>query len=182
MDKEALLDYLKTIDFLLTCPVELCVYGSGALILLDEPGRTSLDLDVAAPYSSADYGKLEAAAGDAGLPINPPEDHQGEHIEWVGPLRLCLAPPEVAGEVRLWQGKELSVKTVRPAHLVASKLIRYDEADQSDILFLCRSSGLTHADIAGAARQLPEPFANDTIVLENLANLKADLAMWLGEV
>lgn len=182
MDKKALIAYLGKIDSFLTCPVDLCIYGSGALILLDEPGRTSLDLDVAAPYSSADYAELEAAACEAGLPVNPPEDHQGEHIEWVGPLRLCLAPPEVAGELPLWQGKTLSVKTVRPAHLVASKLIRYDEADQSDILFLCRSSGLKHADIAEAVRQLPAPFANDAIVLENLANLKADLVMWLGDV
>ncbi len=39
----------------------LYIYGSAVCILLDEPERTSLDIDVAAPYSDADYGAIVRA-------------------------------------------------------------------------------------------------------------------------
>jgi hypothetical protein len=44
MDKAALLAYLTGIDRRLQTPATLCIYGSGACLLLDEPGRITLDL------------------------------------------------------------------------------------------------------------------------------------------
>jgi hypothetical protein len=65
----------------------LCLWER-RFVLMDEPGRTSLALDIASPYSIADYTDLEQAAKIAGLPLNPPEDYQGDHIEWIPALRL----------------------------------------------------------------------------------------------
>jgi hypothetical protein len=53
MDKKELVSYLEKIDQALQHPSSLCVYGSAAFILLDEPDRTSLDIDIAGPYSQA---------------------------------------------------------------------------------------------------------------------------------
>jgi hypothetical protein len=55
MDKSRLLAYLEALDEALAEETELVVYGSAAFILLDEDGRTSLDIDVAAPYSRVNY-------------------------------------------------------------------------------------------------------------------------------
>lgn len=75
----------------------LHIYGSAAFMLLDEPERTSLDIDVAAPYSVVDEGDLRRAAA-----------------------------------------------------------------------------------IEAAVEELPEPFNNDALVLENLENFKVDIMLWGG--
>src|SRR5216684_2728897 len=111
MNKQELLCYLERLDAALVSEAALCVYGSGAFILLDEPDRTSLDLDVAGPYSRADFGDFQRAAKKAGLPVNPDEFTQTDHIEWVSAARLCLPKPDPATEIVLWQGRKLSIRT-----------------------------------------------------------------------
>lgn len=178
VDKAKLVVYLERIDRELKHPATLCVYGSAAYILLDEPDRTSLDVDIAAPYSNADYADFSRAAAAAGLPVNPDEHYAGEHIEWIAGLRLCLPPPSPETDITLWQGRLLTLKTVAIEQLVASKLIRYDEIDQSDIRYLMAQRRMGYGRIEAAARLLPDPFDRDPVVLENLRNLKTDMEMW----
>lgn len=178
MNKQELLSYLSKIDAALKRDSTLCVYGSAAFILLDEEDRTSLDIDVAAPYSDVDFDDLKQAAEKAGLSINPDEAGSSEHIEWISPLRLCLSRPDPETEILLWSGKKLKVKTVSSADLVASKLIRYDEIDQSDIQYLCTQTRMDFESIEAAVKSLPAPFDRDVILLENLRNLESDLQMW----
>jgi hypothetical protein len=180
MDKSELILYLEKIDRALNSDVTLYVLGGAALILLDEPDRTSLDVDVAAPYSEADFGDLEQAALAAGLPVNPSEHTSSEHIEWIAPLRLCLPKPDPDTDMTLWQGGKLTVKTVCLPGLIASKLIRYDEIDQADILYLCSSRTVEHSDVEAAVRTLPPAFRKDPVVLDNLENLKVDMGLWKG--
>ncbi len=80
MNKIELLAYLEKIDEALTRPAMLYIYGSAVCILLDQPDRTSLDVDVAAPYSDVAYGDLVQAAEQAGIPVNPPEETSANHI------------------------------------------------------------------------------------------------------
>ena len=110
MDKKELISYLEQIDQRLNGPTSLCVYGSAAFILLDEPDRTSLGIDVAGPYSQADLGELRQAAERAGLPFNPEESSRSGHLEWIPGLRLCLAAPQPESEILLWSGRYLTVK------------------------------------------------------------------------
>jgi len=49
MNKSELIDYLEGIDGGLKQPAMLYIYGGAVCILLDEPDRTSLDIDVAGP-------------------------------------------------------------------------------------------------------------------------------------
>ena len=178
MNKSELVNYLERIDGALRGAATLYIYGSAAYILLDEPDRTSLDIDVAGPYSQADEADVRQAAGAAGVPVNPGEDYGGDHIKWVGPLRLCLQPPVAGSEVTLWRGTKLQLQTGPVADLVASKLIRYDEIDRSDVQYLVTQSRTPFRDVEEAARRLPAPFARDPLVLENLENFRADMAMW----
>ncbi|NQU10328.1 hypothetical protein HQ590_06035 [bacterium] len=181
MNKAELLGYLERIDHALSKPATLTVYGSAPCILLDEPERTSLDVDVAGPYSAVDLVDLQRAAQAAGLPVNPATDYQGDHLEWILAPRLCLPPPSPASAVVLWQGQRLTVRTVAIPELIASKLIRYDPVDQADVRYLCTLARVPFDAIQTAARSLPPPFNQDTIVRENLRNLNADMQMWQGQ-
>ncbi len=178
MNKHELVNHLARIDGALQGPAILYIYGSAACILLDEPDRTSLDIDVAGPYSQADEADVRQAAAIAGVPVNPSDDFMGDHIEWVGPLRLCLRPPVAGSEVTLWQGTKLCLQTGPVVDLVASKLIRYDEIDRSDVQYLLTQSRALFSDIEEAAGRLPSPFARDPLVRDNLENLRSDMAMW----
>jgi|ERR1051326_4134858 hypothetical protein len=181
MNQSQLLSYLTRMDEALRQDTMLTVYGSAAFILLGEEDRTSLDIDVAAPYCRVDFSDLQQAAAIAGLPVNPPETHAGDHIEWILPLRLCLPAPRPETELVLWHGRKLTVRTVSPAELIASKLIRYDEIDQSDIQYLCAQREIGFSEIEAAVRSLPSPFNDDAVIHENLKNLRMDLSVWKGK-
>ncbi len=178
MNKTELITYLEKIDSALCDHATLHIYGSGACMLLDEPDRTSLDLDIAGPYSAVDEIDLRDAAESAGLPVNPPENYQGNHIEWIGSLRLCLQPPTENNTIILWQGRKLKIVTASIPALVASKLIRYDEIDQGDIRYLLSQGHFSYSEIRNAALRLPPQFAADHVVKDNLLNLKTDMEIW----
>lgn len=181
MDKDRLVEYFAQVDERLTQPAELMIYGSAAFILLDEEARTSLDLDVAGPYSKLNYEEFRQVSRQAGLEVNPSPLDAGEHVEWISGARLCLAPPESAGTLTLWQGRRLVVQTVSAPDLVASKLIRYDLVDQSDVRYLVSQMKVSHAEISAAVGRLPSGFRNDASVRENLANLNEDMRLWTAK-
>ena len=178
MDRDTLIQYLKTLDANLKKPAKLYIYGSAALMLLEEEMRISLDIDVAAPYSEVDFADFQHACESAGIPLNPSADYASEHIEWIGPLRLCLPKPDPKTDLMLWRGAKLAVHTASPAKLAASKLVRYDETDQTDIHFLCFQFRLDFDQICRAVEVLPPPFNTDILVLENLENLRIDMQQW----
>jgi len=178
MDKRKLVQHLETIDRLLTKEATLCIYGSAPFILLDEEARASLDIDVARPYSKADWDDFRRAADEAGLKVDPEETYPGDHVELVSIARLCLPPPQAADELILWRGRKLTVVTVSPAQLVASKLIRYDEMDQADICYLCSAMKISFSDIQEAVAKLPRQFKQDPILLDNLESLRTDMDLW----
>jgi hypothetical protein len=178
MDARELRKYLEDLDACLEGDAVLVIYGSAAFMLLGEVGRTSLDIDVAGPYCILSYPDLEQAARKAGLEVDPDESYPGDHIEWVRAPRLCLPGPQESTSQVLWRGKRLTVTTVSPAELVASKLIRYDEIDAGDVRFLCIEARVPFADVKDAVGRLPPAFRDDPVLRENLASLEADMASW----
>ena len=178
MNKVTILQKFAIIDENLRSSARLCLYGSGAFILLDEEDRTSLDLDIAGPYSKVDFSDFENAAKEAGLEINPEETTDKDHIEWISVVRLCLADPSITESMILWEGEKLTIFTVSPQDLIASKLIRYDEIDQSDINYLVFQMNVSFESIAKAVTRLPDSFREDVMIQENLANLKQDIVLW----
>ncbi len=150
-------------------------------MLLGEELRTSLDIDVAGPYCSGRVLEFRKAAEAAGLPIDPDPSFRGNHIEWVGPLRLALPKPDPTSDMVLWQGDHLTVRSVSPAHLIASKLIRYDESDMADIRFIVENAGVSYSDILESVKNLPARFGKDPVLIDNLENLKLDMQIWREE-
>jgi hypothetical protein len=182
MDKAEITRFLAALDSHLSAPSTLYIYGSAVVILLDAPDRTSLDIDVAGPYSRIDQAALQRAAEQVRMPVNPEPAYDGPHIEWVGPLRLCLPPPrQPEGGLLLWQGTKLHVRTGNVEELVASKLIRYDATDRADVQFLHAQFRFSAESVQDAVGRLPHPFRDDALVRENLANLLLDMQVWRGE-
>jgi hypothetical protein len=183
VDKNEIVAYLTRLDRELRAPAVLYLYGSAVAILLDAPDRTSLDIDVAGPYSSGNMAEIARASERAGLPVNPEPTYSGNHVEWVGPLQLCLPPP---GEDRqgllLWQGEKVTVRSGSIVDWVASKLIRYDETDRADVQYVYAQFSFAWDAVRDAAARLPEPFKTDSVVMENLSNLKTDMLLWQGVI
>ncbi len=179
MNVITLREHLERLDTVLSEPARLCIYGSAAVMLMGEEDRFSMDIDVAGPYSQVNERSLAEAALKIGLPVNPAVDFPGDHIEWVGPGRLCLVPPSSVSAVVLWQGKQLTIFTLPPADLIASKLIRYDPTDQADIQFLMIHTRTKFEDAAQAVERLPDSFRNDSLVRDNLNNLQRDAQRWM---
>jgi len=180
MNKNQLVAYFESIDAALQEEAMLYIYGSAAFMLLDEPERTSLDIDVAAPYCQVNERGFREIASAAGLPVNPEPDTTGDHIEWISSLRLCLPKPAANSDIVLWRGHHLTVKTGAVPALIASKLVRYDAIDRSDVQYLLAQHPVVFNDVATAVRSLPPPFHQDVVVLENLENLRNDMAIWIG--
>ena len=178
MNASTLREHLGRLDAALGEPARLCIYGSAALMLMGEEDRFSVDVDIAGPYSTVNERALAAAARQIGLPVNPAEDFPTDHLEWVGPTRLCLAAPTAETAVVLWQGSRLTLFTLPPADLVASRLIRYDPTDQADIQFLVIHLRVRFDVVAQAVNRLPATFRDDALVRENLENLRRDLQRW----
>ena len=178
MDKRRILEIFASIDSYLQSSAKLCIYGSGAFILLDEEERISLDIDIAAPYSTVDYSDLCRATEMSGLAINPEVGTTEDHIEWISIVRLCLADPATTESIVLWQGSKLTIFTVSPADLVASKLIRYDDIDKSDIHYLTFQMNITFKAVEDAVTRLPNQFRDDVVIKENLLNFKQDMKLW----
>ena len=180
MDSKKLIDYLETIDSYLSGEVVIYLYGSCAQMLLGEELRTSLDIDIAGPYCSGRLQEFRTAAEKAGLPINPGVSYQGDHIEWIGPLRLALPKPDSESDIVLWQGDRLTVRSVSPAHLIASKLIRYDASDMADIRFVIENARISYTEVCASVDELPKQFRNDPVLKDNLKSLKSDMMIWEG--
>ena len=149
-------EYFVRLDALVAPGTVLYVYGGAAVALLGSGIRTTMDVDVAEPYSHFDRTAFAVASAEAGLPVNPGLDYDAAFLELVGALRLCVPEPtaEQPGLV-LFSGRNLTVRTGSAADLIASKLVRYDEQDQQDIQFLLKAGGVSLAAVRESVSRLP---------------------------
>jgi len=172
-------EYFATLDPLVRPGTTLFVFGGVAVALMGSRIRTTMDVDVAEPFSSLDRAAFPAASAEAGLPVNPGLDYDAAFLELIGPFRLAMPVPDAAHPgMELYRGKNLVVRTGSAADIVASKLVRYDEQDQQDIQFLMGEGGATLEAVREAVSRLQPKFRDDALVLENLKNLEADAAVW----
>ena len=172
-------EYFARLDALVAPGTVLYVYGGAAVALLGSGIRTTMDVDVAEPYSHFDRKAFAAASAQAGLPVNPGADYDAAFLELVGALRLCVPEPTADKPgLEIFKGANLMVRTGSAADLIASKLVRYDEQDQQDIQFLLKAGAVALAAVRESVSRLPAAFREDALVRENLENLERDMKMW----
>ena len=179
VNEAVLREYFTRLDPLVKPGTMLYVFGGGAVALLGAKIRTTVDLDVAAPYSNFSDAEFAKASAEAGLPVNPHLGYQGAYVEFVENRMLALPLPASPDNVEvLFSGENLTVKTGSPADLVASKLCRYDEQDLADVQFLVRECGAKIEEVRAAVERMPQRMRDDVLVQENLKNLETDIAIW----
>lgn len=179
VNRATIAEYFVRLDELVASGTELYIYGGAAVAALGADIRTTMDIDVAEPYSRFDHNAFPVASAKAGLPVNPPEDYDAAFLEMVGAFRLCVPEPTIerSGQI-VFKGANLTVRTGSVADLVASKLIRYDEQDQQDIQFLLGNGRATLDEIRESVGRLPPTFRDDPLVRDNLSNLETDMRIW----
>ena len=179
VNRTTIAEYFGRLDGLVASGTILYIYGGAAVAALGANIRTTMDIDVAEPYSRFDRTTFPAASAEAGLPVNPSDDYDAAFLELVGAFRLCVPAPtdEKPGQI-VFKGVNLTVRTGSVADLIASKLIRYDEQDQQDVQFLLGNGRATMDEIRESVGRLPPTFRDDPLVRDNLDNLETDMKIW----
>lgn len=163
LDLESLRGVLELIDRHLEGEVRLCLIGSGATILLGQPDRGTEDLDAWARASRFGEAELRRAVEKAGLGFDPRgEFPQAPYLQVIHPGIVQVpgydpAKGEWFGkeETVAWQGERLTVTTPPPEALIASKLVRGEDRDFEDCLWLMAAKDVGAASILAAVRRLP---------------------------
>ena len=176
----SLTEYFSRLDELVPADTVLYLYGGAAVIMYGATIRTTLDVDIAAPYSRINPARFVEWSDMAGIPVNPPEFDNGICVEFVQANRLSLPVPrnEANDSVSVFTGRNLTVLAASPVDIIASKLVRYNEHDQQDIQYLIIAGRVEYKAICEAVSRLPPLFRGDVFVHENLENLKSDMEIW----
>jgi len=158
----------------------LMIIGSVIGIFAGQPERTSIDLDVWKPKSRYQLQALKKAVEEAGLLFDPKSA-----LEPDTPY-LQLVEPGVAeiGEFEkpevLEQFQALTLERPPIANLVAAKLIRAEEKDLQDIVFLIQKYRPSEEDIKNAIHSMPrearEKARENMVYLSTMGSNEIDLS------
>ena len=181
LNGEQLKALLERIDANLAAPGVICLIGSGATLLLGQQARQTDDLDVWARASRMVMANLEDAAEAAGVSFDPKDElpsvpyiqvvHPGivQVPGWNPETRQWLGEPERT----VWAGKMLTVTVPPPSIIAASKLLRGDDRDFEDCLWLMAAHAIDAEEISRAIKTLPrEPRRRAAENLEMLSLLR----------
>lgn len=142
----------------------ICLIGSAATILMGQQNRNTEDIDVWQRASRFQDRILRKAVEDAGLLFDPKDDEPGlPYIQVIHPgiVQVPGYNPETGlwlGDRKaetVWQGEMLTV-TIPPAEaIIASKMIRFEDRDITDSIWLMAARAVDAKAVIRAIRQLP---------------------------
>ena len=183
VDRKELKALLSKIDANLSSPGTICLIGSGATILLGQVSRQTDEIDVWTRASRVAMDDLRQVSETAGLGFDPKEEfpplpyvqivHPGivQVPGWDADKREWMGEPER----EVWKGERLTVTVPPPSVLVASKLVRGDDRDFEDCLWLMAAHGLDAPAVLEAVKALPRhPRRKATDNLEILGIMHPD--------
>lgn len=181
LDGKELSSLLRRIDENLDSPGTICLIGSGATILLGQPVRQTDDIDVWARASRVALDDLRRAVEASGLGFDPKDEFPAlPYLQIVYP-GIVQVPGWDAGkrewfgeaEREVWSGEKLTVTVPPPRIIAASKLVRGDDRDLEDCLWLMAAHGIGAKDIMAAIKGLPrDPREKATENLDILSIMK----------
>ena len=143
------------------------IIGAWPVIEAGMPGRTSLDLDVWAPGSKVDRSALRAACATAGLDFDPINETERPYLQLIRPGIVEL-PEHLPQDADTWGG--LTITVPPPAALAAAKLIRAEDKDIADVIFLCSKHGIGREAVSSYVEKIADPAKRET-ARENLVYL-----------
>jgi hypothetical protein len=159
----SLLELFKRIDENLLKDVFLCIIGSSAAILMGQQERRTEYVDVWRQASAFDLDVFVKAVEGAGLLWEPKDEFpKGEFLQLVNPgvvqvpgwdplTRMWFGKKQDP----LWKGKLLTVTSPPPESIMASKLLKFNERDLQDCIWMLENLNVSDDDVATALRWLP---------------------------
>jgi len=138
-------------------PVDLVLFGGGAMVLAYRSQRSTEDLDILIDESQlriyADHG-----FGDVIEATNRELEPRGFYIRHLwSPAQEVLVQgwQERLTPIEAWWGNPLlQFRAISPIDMIASKLPRFDEIDREDIRFLITAGWVSKENLKALASQL----------------------------
>lgn len=168
IDRGALIELFERIDDALEAPQTICVIGAAAILGFGHVERQTRDIDVWRPASVINDRELTRAARTADVEIDRGgELPEGVYIQIINPGIVQL-PPFADGrwatgeaKVDVWRGTKLTVESPPASIVAAARLVRGDDRDIDDCVFLVRSKALSEGAIARAIEAMEDRAARD---------------------
>jgi hypothetical protein len=157
IDRRRLIEIFDALGAGLSKPATLCLIGSSPGIVLGQPERQSLDIDVWRQRSNYDETELRRACDRLGLLFDPRDEMRPDavYIQIIRPGMVRL-PEDFDVEV-LGQYGNLTVVMPAPALLSAAKLARGEPRDIEDVVWWVKERALSGDEVRDAAGRLPDP-------------------------
>ncbi len=168
MNRKGLIEVFERIDDALAVPQTLCVIGASAILGFGHSTRQTDDIDVWRPASRINDRQMARAAEAAGVTV----DHgtylpEGVYMQFIDPGVVQLPAFDdglwATGErkVVLWTGEKLMVEAPPPSIVAAAKLVRAEDRDIDDCVYLVRAKGLSEEVIRCAIGKIADPIARE---------------------
>lgn len=156
IEPSALQDYFSEIGRHLTAPARLVVIGSTVGMLHGQPERQTNDIDVLSPASNIDMTDMRQACEAAGIDFDPTEIEVNEnrpYLQLITPGIVRIG--DYKKEIRFARFGNLEVVHPPIENIIASKLLRCDERDLGDILFLRKKFSINLEDVERVINTFP---------------------------
>lgn len=157
-------------------PSRLVLIGSSVGMLHGQPSRMTEDVDVWSPSSVMDYADMKEACEKAGVLFDPKDACDGAYLQLVQPGIVQIGNYRKDGEIRISVYGNLEVAHPPVENVVASKLLRAEERDIQDVMFLMKKFAVRKEDVERAIDSFPEHRAETA--RENLVYLDIAMEVW----
>ena len=157
--------------------IRLVLIGSSVGMLHGQPSRMTEDIDVWFPASQIDNSDMKAACELAGLLFDPKGDTNGRpYIQMVHPGIVVIGDYKKEHEIHVSRYGNLEIAHPPVENVIASKLVRAEERDIADIMFLIKKFDINHKNIRHVIETFSE--AKREVALENMIYLSAMEEVW----
>jgi hypothetical protein len=158
----------------------LCVFGAAAILLHGSLQRQTQDIDVWRSASSLNDRALAEMARAAGMDLNPTDVDPGRiylQIVREGVVKLPAFAndrwPDGRSSDVLWTGAKLTIEAPPADIIAAAKMVRCDDVDLEDVMFLIAKKLTDLKTIAKALTSFP--MSPRRVAEENLVLLRTIL-------
>jgi hypothetical protein len=164
MNRQELKIIMQRIDAGIIEQQTICLIGSSASMMMGQQDRATEDIDVWSSASKYREAVLRRAVEDAGLLFDPrDEDIDLPYVQVVHPgiVQVPGFDPETGlwfGDKQselLWAGERLRLTAPPAEAIIASKMLRFEDRDITDSIWLMAARDVDAKAVIRAIRQLP---------------------------
>lgn len=137
-------------------PAQLCIIGSTVCMSFGQNNRMTMDVDVWRKNSSFDLGSLKKACEKIGIDFDPRgyDEPAGVYIQLIDPGVVQLGTFDES--LSIFKTGNLEIKCPPIENLIASKMVRGEDRDYNDCMFLIKKFNVSFDALEKVARTIPD--------------------------